>query len=270
MDLPVNRFKQGLASGEFLYGLWLGLPNNTAAEIAASAGFDWLVIDHEHAPFEISDVLTHLQVIAAYDVAAVVRPVSGDPKLLKKLLDIGVQSFVVPMVETAEQARAIVDALHYPPRGSRGVGTALARGAQWNQIPDYLHKANDEICLIVQAETALAMDNLDDILAVDGVDGVFIGPSDLAASMGHIGDTGNPEVVESINNALQRIAASGKSGGMFCLNAALLDDYRAKGASFAGIGLDTLILAQGSRALLQQFKSGHTGQDSQAQPQAGY
>ena len=186
MNFPENKFKRGLASGATQYGLWLGLPDNSVAEIAAGVGFDWLLIDHEHGPYELPNVLANLQAIAAYDVAPIVRPVDDNPALLKRLLDMGAQSFLIPMVETAEQAVAIVAALRYPPAGKRGLGTSMARAARWNGVPDYLARANAELCLIVQVETASALANLDAILAVDGVDGVFIGPSDLSASMGHL------------------------------------------------------------------------------------
>jgi 4-hydroxy-2-oxoheptanedioate aldolase len=217
MDLPRNRFKQAMASGETRYGLWLGLPDNSVAEILAAAGFDWLLIDHEHAPFELADILSHLQVIAGYDVAPIVRPVDDNPALLKKLLDIGVQTFLVPMVETAQQAGAIVRALRYPPAGSRGLGTSLARAAGWGQVPGYLHKANEEICLLIQVETVTALANLPQILAVEGVDGVFIGPSDLSASMGHIGNPGHTDVVNAVSGSLRSIAAAGKYAGVLCL-----------------------------------------------------
>lgn len=268
MELPKNRFKQGQASGHPQYGLWLGLPDNSAAEIAAVAGFDWLLIDSEHAPFDLRSIMTHLQAIAPYDVAPIVRPVEGDTALIKQLLDIGAQTLLVPMVDTAEQARQLVQAVRYPPQGIRGLGTSLARAARWNQVPGYLHKANDEICLLVQVETATALENLDEILAVEGVDGVFIGPSDLSASMGYVGDAGNPAVVAAIEAGLGKIRAAGKYAGLLCLDPALVTQYVQQGASFVGVGVDTLILAQGARKLAQQFKSDEPVTDDK--PQAGY
>lgn len=268
MELPKNRFKAGLATGQPQYGLWLGLPDNTAAEIAATAGFDWLLIDGEHAPFDLRSIMAHLQAMAPYDVAPIVRCVEGNTALIKQLLDIGVQTLLVPMVETAEQAEQLVRAVRYPPAGIRGLGTSLARAARWNQIPGYLHKANDEICLIVQVETASAMNNLDAILAVEGVDGVFIGPSDLSASMGYIGDAGHPVVVETINNGLNRIRAAGKYAGLLCLDPALTQSYIQQGASFVGVGVDTLLLAQETKKLAQRFKQGAAAEPTK--PQAGY
>ncbi|NMT64606.1 4-hydroxy-2-oxoheptanedioate aldolase [Marinobacter orientalis] len=268
MELPENRFKQGLATGETQYGLWLGLPDNSAAEIAAVAGFDWLLIDGEHAPFDLRTIMSHLQAMAPYDVAPVVRCVEGNTALIKQLLDIGVQTLLVPMVEDAEQAKQLVKAVRYPPAGVRGLGTSLARAARWNQIPGYLKKANDEICLIVQVETASAMDNLDDILAIEGVDGVFIGPSDLSASMGYIGDAGNHEVVDAINKGLNRIRAAGKYAGLLCPDPSLAQSYIGQGANFVGVGVDTMILANETRKLAQRFKQGAPVQEDK--PQAGY
>ena len=268
MELPKNRFKQGLASGQPQYGLWLGLPDNSAAEIAAVAGFDWLLIDGEHAPFDLCTIMSHLQAMAPYDVAPIVRCVEGSTALIKQLLDIGAQTLLVPMVETAEQAAQLVQAVRYPPQGIRGLGTSLARAARWNQVPGYLKKANDEICLIVQVETANAMKNLDAILAVDGVDGVFIGPSDLSASMGYIGDAGNPVVVETINTGLNKIRAAGKYAGLLCLDPSLAQQYVEQGANFVGVGVDTMILANETRKLAQRFKQGAPVEDDK--PQAGY
>ncbi len=268
MELPKNRFKQGLATGEAQYGLWLGLPDNSAAEIAAVAGFDWLLIDGEHAPFDLRTIMSHLQAIAPYDTAPIVRCVEGDTALIKQLLDIGVQTLLVPMVETAEQAAQLVQAVRYPPQGIRGLGTSLARAARWNQVPGYLKKANDEICLIVQVETASAMQNLDAILEVEGVDGVFIGPSDLSASMGYIGDAGNPVVVETINKGLNKIRDAGKYAGLLCLDPSLAETYVQQGANFVGVGVDTMILANETRKLAQRFKQGAPVEDEK--PQAGY
>ena len=266
MDLPLNKFKRAMTCGEPQFGAFLGLPGGSVAEIMAAAGFDWLLIDHEHAPFELSDILAHLQAMAPYDLAPIVRPVDDNPSLLKKFLDIGVQTFLLPMVDTPEQARAIVRSLRYPPAGTRGLGTALARAAGWGQVSDYLHKANDEICLLVQVETTEALRNLSQILQVEGVDGVFIGPSDLSASMGHVGNPSHPEVVKAISAALEAIAAAGKYAGLFCLEPALVETYRASGANFVGVGVDTMILGQGAGSLAQSFtrNSGPQGGSSSA------
>lgn len=268
MELPRNRFKQRLASGATQYGLWLGIPDNTVAEIAAGAGFDWLLIDHEHGPFDLRTILSHLQAVAPYDVAPIVRPVDGDPALLKKLLDIGVQTLLIPMVDTAEQAGALVKAVRYPPDGMRGLGTSMARAARWNQVAGYAAQANEEICLIVQAETVSALDNLDDILAVDGVDGVFIGPSDLSASMGHLGNPGHPEVIAAVSAGLEKIHAAGKYAGLLCMDPALVEGYVAAGADFVGVSVDTLVLSQGLRQAIGRFKGNKSAATDK--PQAGY
>jgi len=254
MELAANRFRQCMAAGPPRFGLWLGIPDGTAAEILAGAGFDWLVIDHEHGPFDVTGILQYLRALGPYEVAPIVRPVSDDPALLKKLLDIGVQTFMVPMVETAAQARDIVAALHYPPRGRRGLGTALARAAHWNATPDYLHRAGNELCLIIQVETVRALENLPAMLAVEGVDGVFIGPSDLSASMGHIGDAGHPAVVSAVRDALRTTRAAGRHAGILCLDPALSSGYIEAGADFVGVGVDTLLLRRAAAQLLADYR----------------
>jgi len=257
-----------MAKGQPTYGIWLGITNTTVAEIAADSGFDWLLIDNEHAPFDLATTLAHLQALAAHDVAPIVRPVDSNPSGLKKYLDIGVQTFLIPMVESGEQAREISVSLRYPPEGQRGVGTVLARAAGWGQTPGYLQKANEEICLLVQVETVKGLENLDDILAVDGVDGVFIGPSDLCASMGHIGNAGHPEVVAAINNALGRIRGADKYAGLLCLDPAMTAKYEARGANFTGVGVDTMIMARGARELAATYKSDRPSEPEK--PQASY
>ncbi|WP_299199721.1 4-hydroxy-2-oxoheptanedioate aldolase [uncultured Amphritea sp.] len=262
MDLPVNKFKQGLKGDKPLWGLWLGLPDATCAEIVAGAGFDWLLIDSEHAPFELDSTMRHLQAIAPYGVPAIVRPEEGRTALLKRILDIGAQTVLVPMCDTAEQARELVKAVKYPPMGVRGLGSSLARAANWNRIPGYLQKANDEICLIVQAETVTAMANLEEIAAVEGVDAVFIGPSDLSASMGHIGNPDHPEVVAAIENGFKVINAAGKAAGLLCINPAKAHHYVEKGAKFVGVGVDTLLLGNAAKQLAESFQSGDNKSDA--------
>lgn len=182
MDLPINTFKKNLKTRPQI-GLWVGLAEGYGAEIAATAGFDWLLLDGEHAPNDLRAVLAQLQAVAPYHSHPIVRPATGDAVLIKQLLDIGTQTLLVPMVENAEQARQLVRATRYPPHGIRGVGAALARASRWNTVPDYLNRADEEICLLLQVETPTALQNLDEIAAVEGVDGVFIGPADLSASM---------------------------------------------------------------------------------------
>lgn len=262
MELPVNKFKQGLKGEQPMWGLWMGLPDATCAEIIAGSGFDWLLIDSEHAPFELDTCMRHLQAIAPYGVPTIVRPEEGRTALIKRLLDIGAQTLLIPMCDTAEQARKLVKAVKYPPLGVRGLGSSLARAANWNRIPGYLQKANDEICLIVQVETVTAMENLQEIAEVDGIDAVFIGPSDLSASMGHIGNPDHPEVVAAIEHGLKIINDAGKAGGLLCINPAKAHDYVAKGAKFVGVGVDTLLLSQAAKQLAERFQSGDNKDES--------
>lgn len=262
--LSPNRFRAGLESGETQFGLWLGIPDPSVAEIVAGAGFDWLVVDHEHGPFDLRDVLSHLQAIAPYDVAPIVRPVDGDPGLLKKFCDIGAQSFIVPMVDTAEQAAEIVSAVKYPPDGRRGLGTSMARAARWNSVQGYLENANDEMVVIVQAETTTALENLDAIAKTPGVDGVFIGPSDLSASMGHKGNASHPDVIEAVGSALKTIRKAGKHAGLLCLDHSQVGHFIDRGANFVGVGVDALLLGNSARSLAARYKAGDET------PPAGY
>ncbi|MFK8021494.1 MAG: aldolase/citrate lyase family protein [Pseudomonadales bacterium] len=265
MQLKQNSFKQALKAGKPIYGLWLGLPHSSCAEIAAGAGFDWLLIDMEHAPYSLMDVQHHLQAIAPYNTSALVRPVEGRTAVIKQLLDIGVQTLLVPMVETAEQAEELVQDVRYPPQGRRGLGTSMARGAHWNGIGDYLHTANDEICLIVQVESTTAVENIDAIANVDGVDAVFIGPSDLSASMGYIGEHGNPAVIEAIEGCIKSVRAAGKAAGVLAVDAELVKHYVAHGVTFVGVGADSGLLASSVRNLAASFKS-----DKTEEHKAGY
>ena len=261
-----NRFKAALDSGRPQFGLWLGIPDNTIAEMMAGAGFDWLLIDHEHGPYELRDIMSHLQAMAPYDVAPIVRPVDDNPALLKKLCDIGVQSFIVPMIDTAEQAANVVAAVKYPPSGRRGLGTSMARASKWNTIPGYLENANENICVIVQAETTTAIKNLEAIANVEGIDGVFIGPSDLSASMGHTGNVSHPEVIEAVSNGIRTIRSASKYAGLLCLDSTQVAHYTDCGANFVGVGVDTLLIGNAARQLAAQFCSS----DGSSSSPAGY
>ena len=204
MEMPKNSFKRALKAGQPQIGLWLGLSSAYSAELVAGAGFDWLLIDGEHAPNTIPTILSQLQAIAPYPSQPVVRPPWNDPVIIKQLLDIGAQTLLIPMIQNAQQAEQAVKATRYPPVGIRGVGSALARASRWNRVADYIHQANDEMCVIVQVETREALINLPQILQVDGVDGVFIGPADLSADMGFAGNPNHPEVrtaIEQIGRA---------------------------------------------------------------------
>ncbi|WP_322977548.1 4-hydroxy-2-oxoheptanedioate aldolase [Pseudomonas sp. C11] len=255
MDMPINTFKQRLQSGEAQIGLWLGLADPYCAELAANAGFDWLLIDGEHAPNDLRGLLGQLQAVAPYASQPVIRPVIGDTALIKQLLDIGAQTLLVPMVESAEQARELVRAMHYPPHGVRGVGSALARASRWNSIPGYLDKADAQMCLLVQIENLEGLAKLDEIVAVEGVDGVFIGPADLSASMGHRGNPGHPDVQAAIEDAIVRIGKAGKAAGILSADQSLARRYLELGAKFVAVGVDTTVLMRGLQTLASAFKN---------------
>ncbi|HEY0287944.1 MAG TPA: 4-hydroxy-2-oxoheptanedioate aldolase [Pseudomonas sp.] len=254
MDMPINTFKLSLQRGEAQIGLWLGLADAYCAELAANAGFDWLLIDGEHAPNDLRGMLGQLQAIAPYPSHPVIRPVIGDTALIKQVLDIGVQTLLVPMVESAEQARELVRAIHYPPRGVRGVGSALARASRWNSIPGYLDKADEQMCLLVQIESREGLANLDAIASVEGVDGVFIGPADLSASMGYRGNPGHPQVQAAIEDAIARIQKAGKAAGILSADQKLAKRYIELGATFVAVGVDTTVLMRGLQTLAATFK----------------
>ncbi|RFT75828.1 4-hydroxy-2-oxoheptanedioate aldolase [Bordetella bronchiseptica] len=262
MDIPRNTFKAALRQGQVQIGLWVGLADPYAAEAVAGAGYDWLLIDGEHAPNDVRQMLSQLQAVAPYPVHPVVRPVIGDVPLIKQILDIGAQTLLVPVVESAEEAATMVAATRYPPRGIRGVGSALARSSRWNQIPDYLHKADEEMCVLVQAETRAGMEQLDAITQVEGVDGVFFGPADLSASMGHLGNPGHPDVQAAILDAIRRVRAAGKAPGILTADVKLARQYIEAGALFVAVGVDTTLLVRAARDLVRQFKDEPAGQPS--------
>ncbi|MFT5115642.1 MAG: 4-hydroxy-2-oxoheptanedioate aldolase [Parasphingorhabdus sp.] len=255
MHMPKNKFRQALLSGQPLYGLWQGIPSTTSAEICAGAGFDWLVIDGEHSPIDLQQMLAHLQAVAPYDVAPIVRPVMGTAAIVKQLLDIGAQTLLIPMIETAAEAEEMVRATRYPPDGVRGVGAALARASRWTHVGEYVKYANDEVFLIVQIESRAALDNLDEILLVDGVDSVFIGPADLSASLGHPGNPGHADVQSAITDALAKIRSAGKFAGILSSTNNDVEKNIARGAHYVGVGIDVVVLASGVRALVKQYKN---------------
>ncbi len=249
MPAPKNEFKEKLARAENQFGCWVGMADSYAAEISAGAGFDWLLVDGEHGPNDLRSILAQLQVISSFDSHPIVRLPIGETYMIKQALDAGAQNLLIPMVESGDQARELVRATRYPPEGIRGVGSALARASQFNAIPDYLTTANDQICLIVQLETCAGVEALDDILAVDGVDGVFIGPSDLAADMGMLGKANAPEIQSTTNELLRRIKASGKAAGILALNNDSISQALDAGACFIGVGIDVLLFASSMRKL---------------------
>lgn len=250
-----NRFKRALRAGQRQIGLWLTLSSGFATEVVAGAGYDWLLIDTEHSPGDPLTVLPQLQVIAGYpDVSALVRPAANDAVLIKRLLDAGAQSLLIPYINSAAEAEAAVRATRYPPQGIRGV-SALTRATRFGRLPGYFDKAAEEICVILQIETQAALDNLEAIAAVPGVDGLFIGPADLAASLGYGSDQTHPEMRAAVVAALRRIKACGKPAGLLTADAALQDMALAAGVDFLAIGVDAGLLARASEAARQGLLS---------------
>ena len=254
MQIPKNQLKAALAEGRAQIGLWVALANPISTEVCAGAGFDFLVLDGEHAPNDLRSLLAQLQASAAYPVHAVIRPPIGDVSLIKQMLDIGAQTLLVPLVETAEQAALMVRAMRYPPAGLRGVGSAVARSSRWNAIPDYLDTADREMCLIVQVETKKGLDNLDAIAAVEGVDSVFLGPADLSASLGYRGQPNHPAVQTAIDGAIARIKKAAKAPGILWFEESGVRRYLSQGCTFVAVGADTSILAGGARSLANKYR----------------
>lgn len=252
MDMPKNQFKANLAKPDVQYGMWVSLADPVAAEISAGAGFDWLLIDGEHSPNDLRTVLAQLQAVQAYPTSAIVRPVVGERHLIKQYLDLGVQTILVPMVSSARQAEEMVAAVRYPPEGVRGVATA--RGSRWGRVENYWAQANNEMCVIVQIETIEGLEALDEIAAVEGVDAVFIGPSDLGAALGHLGDVSNSEVRSAVCQAISTLASRGVPVGVLAISPELVEEYVAAGARFVGVGVDTALLARTTSDLAAHYR----------------
>lgn len=260
METPLNPFKQALLEKRPQIGFWLNVPSTTTAEICAGAGFDWLLIDGEHTTHSLQTILHQLQTIAAYPgTHAIARMPMGHghvgEMLIKQYLDLGVQTLLVPMVDTPEQAQAIVRAARYPgPDGLGGIrGVAGGRAARWGRYPRHVHEANDRVCILVQAESRTSINNLEAIAAVDGVDGVFIGPADLSASMGHRGNAAHPEMQTIMEDAIRRIVRAGKAAGILTPDEAAARRYIEWGATFVAVGIDTLSLARETSRLAAAF-----------------
>lgn len=254
MDLPRNTFKHALAAGEPQIGLWLSLASNYSAEVCAGSGFDWLLIDTEHSPNELDMVLGQLQAIAPYPSHAVVRVAWNDAVIVKRTLDVGAQTLLFPFVQDAQEAARAVAATRYPPRGIRGVA-GTTRATRFGRVKDYARRAHEETCVLVQVETQEAVDAIEAIARVDGVDGIFIGPADYHASLGHTGETANPAVLPKIEDAVRRIRAAGKAPGILTADEKLARRYLELGALFVAVGADVGLLARGSDALAAKFKS---------------
>lgn len=254
MDMPQNALKRALREGRPQIGLWSAFPTHNTVEVLAGSGFDWLLLDTEHAPADVPAVHAQLQAMSGGTASAVVRPAWNDAVLLKRFLDIGVQSFLVPMVQDAEEARRAVAATRYPPEGIRGVAVTI-RANHFGRVKDYHHRANEQMCVQVQIETRKALENLEAIAAVPGVDGLFIGPSDLAADLGHLGNAAHPDVRAAIDGAIQRIRKTGKAPGILAPIEADARRWLELGATFVAVGSDVGLLARQSEALAAKFKS---------------
>lgn len=255
MSLRLNpTFRAALAAADRpLVGMWVCSGSPLVAEICAGSGLDWLMIDMEHGPNGLASVLTQLQAVAGYPITPMVRVPSDDAVVIKQVLDLGAQNLLVLMVSSAAQARAVVEAAHYPPLGRRGVGSALARSARWNRVDDYLTQAAEHVSVVVQIETAEAVDAAADIAAVDGVDGVLVGPADLAASMGLLGQQTHPDVTAAVLRAFEAVRAVGTPIGVNAFDPTVADAYLANGASFVLVGADVALFARGSEALTTRF-----------------
>ncbi|MDW6003294.1 2-keto-3-deoxy-L-rhamnonate aldolase [Vibrio mangrovi] len=255
VQLSKNLFKQAINCGELQIGLWLSSTSSYLAEIAATSGYDWLLIDGEHAPNTVQDIYHQIQAIAPYYGEPVVRPVEGSKSQIKQILDIGAQTVLIPMVDSAEQARQVVSAMRYPPEGVRGVGASVARAARWGRIEQYMEKANEELCLLIQVESKTALDNLDDILAVEGIDGVFIGPADLSASLGYPDNSNHPAMQHEIEHCIRRIRQAGKAAGFLAVDPAMAKKAIEWGANFVAVGVDTMLYTSALDERLSLFKA---------------
>jgi 4-hydroxy-2-oxoheptanedioate aldolase len=253
MEVLQNSFKRGMQAGKPQIGLWSSLSSNYSVEVIAGAGFDWILLDCEHSPNDLESLLTQLQAAAPYPTTSIVRVPWNDMVTIKRVLDIGAQSLLVPYVSSAQEAKAAVSYTRYPPNGVRGVA-GTTRATRFGRVKDYAKRAHEELCLLVQVETQAALDNIEAICAVDGVDGVFVGPADLHASMGYTGEIANPKVKPLIDDAIRRIRKAGKAPGILTPNEADAKHWLECGALFVAVGADVGILARGAEALAGKFK----------------
>jgi 4-hydroxy-2-oxoheptanedioate aldolase len=253
MELQRNEFKHAIAAGKLQIGLWNSLCSNIVTEIVCYSGFDWLLLDTEHSPNELPAVMAQLQSVQRGTATPIVRPAWNDAVLIKRILDVGAQSILVPFVQNAEEAKRAVAATRYPPEGMRGITTS-GRAARYGRIKDYVKKANSEICLLVQAETREALDNLEAIAGVDGVDGVFVGPADLSASFGQIGNPQHPEVQKAIEDVAKRLKKVGKPAGILTPVEEEARRYIEWGYTFVAVGSDLGLVAKGADTLAAKFK----------------
>ncbi len=254
MELARNKFKAAIAETRVQIGLWSSLCSNIGAEVVADAGFDWILLDGEHSPNDVPSVMAQLQALNGGTASPIVRPAWNDAVMIKRFLDVGAQSILVPYVQNADEAQRAVAAVRYPPAGIRGVA-ASTRANHYGRVDNYLKRADSEICLLVQVETRSALGELEAIAKVEGVDGVFIGPSDLAASLGHIGNPAHAEVQAALEDAVKRLKAMGKPAGILTLNEEEARRYIGWGYCFVAVGSDIGLLGRGADALAKRFKA---------------
>jgi 4-hydroxy-2-oxoheptanedioate aldolase len=253
VEFQKNEFKAALTQGKLQTGIWSSLCSNIAADILSDCGFDWILLDTEHSPNEIPDLVGQLQAVRGGTATPIIRPAWNDAVLAKRALDIGAQTLLFPYVQNAEEAKRAVESTRYPPHGVRGVSVA-ARASRYGRTPGYLGKANSEMCVLVQVETRTALNELEAIARVEGVDGVFIGPSDLAASLGHIGNPAHADVQAAIRDAVDRLKKVGKPAGILTGNEDEARRYIEWGFLFVAVGADVGLLAKNADALAKKFK----------------
>ena len=254
MDLPQNAFKRALKAGKTQIGLWSSLSSNYTVEVIAGAGFDWILLDMEHSPNDLESLLSQLQAAAPYPSHAAVRVPWNDMVTIKRVLDAGAQTLLIPYVQNAEEAKQAVASTRYPPAGVRGVA-GTTRATRFGRVKDYAKRAHEEICVLVQLETQSALAEIERVAAIDGVDGIFIGPADLHASLGYTGETANPAVMPVIEDAIRRIRKAGKAPGYLSPVEADAKRMISAGALFVAVGADVGLLARGAEALCAKFKS---------------
>jgi 4-hydroxy-2-oxoheptanedioate aldolase len=254
VDVPTNHFKRAISSGKSQIGFWCSLASNVSVEILAGSGFDWLLLDTEHSPNELPQVYSQLQAVMENDVHPIVRPAWNDMVIIKRFLDAGVQTLLIPTIQTREEAERAVAYTRYPPKGVRGYASA-SRSSRFGRIDDYHTKCEAEICVLVQIETKKGLDNLDDIGSVEGVDGVFIGPGDLSAGLGYLGQTSHTDVRKVIEDAIGRIRKAGKAPGVLTGIEEEARAYIGAGCLFTAVGSDSGLLARGSEKIAQLYKS---------------
>lgn len=253
MDIHANHFKRALKAGKKQIGFWSSLASNVSVEILAGSGFDWLLLDTEHSPNDLPQVFSQLQAMMENDTHPVVRPPWNDMVVIKRYLDAGVQTLLIPTVQTKEEAEQAVAYTRYPPKGVRGFASG-SRSSRFGRIDDYHTRCEDEICVLVQIETNEGLENLDAISRVEGVDGVFIGPGDLSAGLGYLGQPGHPEVRKTIEDAIRRICKAGNAPGILTGDEEQARAYIEAGCQFIAVGADAALLARGSEAIAAKYQ----------------